>query len=47
MSTNEEKRNWLASLLSGWGMGETWAKVVAGAVIGAMTAAGILTGGLF
>ncbi len=47
MSTNDEKKNRLAALLTGWGMGETWAKVIAGAVMGALAAAGVLTGGLF
>ncbi len=43
MSTNKEKANWLAGLLSGWGIKESWAKIIAGALIGALAAAGILT----
>ena len=44
MSTNKEKYSWLAGLLTGWGIKESWAKVLAGAVIGALVAAGVLTG---
>lgn len=44
MSTNKEKYSWLAGLLTGWGVKESWAKVLAGAVIGALVAAGVLTG---
>lgn len=47
MSTNNEEKSRLVSLLKGWGMGETWAKVIAGAVMGALAAAGVLTGGVF
>lgn len=43
MSTNKEKVSWLTGLLTGWGIKESWAKVIAGAVIGALVAAGILT----
>ncbi len=43
MSTNKEQASWLASLLTGWGVKESWAKVIAGAVIGALIAAGLLT----
>lgn len=43
MSTNKEKASWLASLLTGWGVKESWAKIIAGAVIGALLAAGVLT----
>lgn len=43
MSTNQEKASWLAGLLSGWGIRESWAKIIAGAVIGAAVAAGWLT----
>ena len=42
-STNKEKVSWLTGLLTGWGIKESWAKVIAGAVIGALVAAGILT----
>ncbi len=40
---NKEKASWLAGLLSGWGIKESWAKIIAGAVIGALCAAGVLT----
>lgn len=43
MSTNKEKASWLASLLKGWGIRESWAKIIAGAIIGALIAAGALT----
>jgi len=43
MSTNKEKASWLAGLLHGWGIRESWAKVIAGAVIGALCAAGLLS----
>ncbi len=42
MSTNKEKTSRLAGLLHGWGIKEAWAKVIAGAVIGALCAAGVL-----
>lgn len=45
MMNNKEKASWLAGLLSGWGIKESWAKVIAGAIIGALCAAGILTAG--
>ena len=44
MSTNKKTYSWLAGLLTGWGVKESWAKVLAGAVIGALVAAGVLTG---
>ena len=44
MSTNKKIYSWLAGLLTGWGVKESWAKVLAGAVIGALVAAGVLTG---
>lgn len=47
MSTNDEKRSVMAALLMHCGMGETWAKVIAGAVVGALAAVGVLSGGLF
>ena len=37
------KVSWLAGLLTGWGVKECWAKVIAGAIIGALAAAGVLT----
>lgn len=43
MSTNKEKHSWLTGLLTGWGIKESWAKVLAGAIIGALCAAGVLT----
>ena len=38
MNDKEEKFNWLKSLLTGWGIKEAWAKVIAGAIIGAIAA---------
>ena len=35
--------NWLSSVLTGWGLSESWAKILAGAIIGAAIAAGVLT----
>jgi hypothetical protein len=43
MSTNKEKASWLTGLLTGWGIKESWAKIIAGAVIGALVAAGVFT----
>ncbi len=43
MKTNDTS-NWLASLLSGWGIRESWAKIIAGALAGALAAAGYLSG---
>ena len=43
MSNNKEKYSWLTGLLTGWGINESWAKLIAGAVIGALCAAGVLT----
>lgn len=43
MSTNKDKYTWLTSLLTGWGIKESWAKVLAGAIIGALCAAGVLS----
>ena len=40
---NKEKYSWLTSLLTGWGIRESWAKVLAGAIIGALCAAGVLS----
>lgn len=39
-----DKTTWLSTLLHGWGIRECWAKVIAGAIIGALCAAGLLTG---
>ena len=38
MNDKQEKFNWLKSLLTGWGVKEVWAKLIAGAIIGAMAA---------
>lgn len=40
--SNKTKYTWLTSLLTGWGVKECWAKVIAGAIIGALCAAGVL-----
>ncbi len=45
MSTHNEKASWLAGLLTGWGIKESWAKIIAGAIIGAAAAAGLLQAG--
>lgn len=41
--SNKTKYTWLTSLLTGWGVKECWAKVIAGAFIGALCAAGVLS----
>lgn len=38
MDNKQEKYNWLKSLLTGWGIKESWAKLIAGAIIGAIAA---------
>ena len=43
MNKNTETASWLAGLLTGWGVKESWAKIIAGAIIGALCAAGVLT----
>ena len=43
MSNQQQKTSWLTGLLTGWGIRESWAKIIAGAIMGALTAAGILT----
>ncbi len=43
MNKNTETASWLAGLLTGWGVKESWAKIIAGAIIGALAAAGVLT----
>ena len=40
---NKDKYTWLTSLLTGWGVKESWAKVLAGAIIGGLVAAGVLS----
>jgi hypothetical protein len=42
MSSENNHINWLAGLLTGWGIKECWAKLLAGAIIGALSAAGVL-----
>ncbi len=39
---NKEKASWLTSLLTGWGIKESWAKIIVGAIMGALAAAGLL-----
>ena len=36
------KHSWLTGILTGWGIRESWAKIIAGAVIGALAAAGLM-----
>lgn len=43
MNNNKENYTWLTSLFMGWGLKEAWAKLLAGAVIGALCAVGFLT----
>lgn len=42
MSTNEEKKeqavSWLTSLLTGWGLKQSWAQYIAAAIVGAVAA---------
>lgn len=40
---NKKTHTWLTGLLTGWGVKESWAKILAGAVLGALCAAGVLT----
>lgn len=42
MNTHQTQHTWLTGLLTGWGIKESWAKLIAGAVIGACAAAGLL-----
>ena len=42
MNTHTTQHNWLTGLLTGWGIKESWAKLIAGAIIGACAAAGLL-----
>lgn len=44
MNTQENKHHWLTGLLTGWGIRESWAKIIAGAIIGAASAIGLLSG---
>lgn len=41
--THKEKHSWLTGILTGWGIKESWAKIIAGAIIGALIAAGAIT----
>lgn len=43
METHKEKISWLTGLLTGWGIRESWAKIIAGAVVGVISAAGIFS----
>jgi hypothetical protein len=43
MKQVEKTNSWLTGLLTGWGMRAVWAKVIAGAIIGALCATGILS----
>lgn len=45
MSNNEEKASWLVGLITGWGIKESWAKVLAGLLLGAASAIGLLASG--
>lgn len=40
---NKEKFNFIKSLLTGWGLSESWAKLLAGAIIGGLCACGFLS----
>ena len=50
MSDNEEQKekadSWLASLLTGWGIKESWAQYIAAAVVGAVAAVLVMAQGL-
>lgn len=39
----KDKHSWLTGILTGWGIKESWAKIIAGAIIGAAIAAGAIT----
>ena len=49
MSNNEEEKekavSWLASLLTGWGIKESWAQYIAAAVVGAVAAVLVMAQG--
>lgn len=49
MSDNEEQKekavSWLASLLTGWGIKESWAQYIAAAVVGAVAAVLVMAQG--
>lgn len=42
MKQTKNAHTWLTGMLTGWGLRESWAKLVAGAVVGALVAAGVL-----
>ena len=44
--TAEKAAGFFSGLLTGWGVKAVWAKVIVGAVMGALAAAGFLSGGL-
>lgn len=41
METHNEKISWLTGLLTGWGIRESWAKMIAGAIVGVAVSLGI------
>ncbi len=41
--SNNNNISWLTGLLTGWGIRESWAKIIAGALAGALAAAGYLS----
>ena len=43
MNKSNETANWLVAVFTGWGIRESWAKIAAGAIVGALIAAGILS----
>ncbi|MBQ3240081.1 MAG: hypothetical protein IJB00_02735 [Akkermansia sp.] len=40
METHKDKISWLTGLLTGWGIRESWAKLIAGAIVGAIASLG-------
>ena len=42
MKHTKNAHTWLTGLLTGWGLRESWAKLIAGAIVGALVAAGVL-----
>lgn len=43
MKDSKETVNWLVDVFTGWGLRESWAKIAAGAIVGALVAAGLLS----
>lgn len=39
----QEKMSWLVGVFTGWGLKEVWAKLLAGAILGALGALGVLS----